>query len=90
MQAGEEPVTVEAANGSVEAHPGAADKPDAVMTGPPRLISAVLRGEMKLARARASGLHFKGDAQALRRVQPLVVGPKAHDDASTDERRSTP
>ncbi len=90
LQAGEEPVTVEAVNGTVEAHLGAAENPDAVMTGLPRLISAVLRGEMKLARARASGLHFKGNAEALRRVQPLVVGPRAVvDDAKTDERRST-
>jgi DNA-binding HxlR family transcriptional regulator len=90
LRAGDEPVTVEAANGSVSTHPGAADKPDAVLTGPPRLIFAVLRGAIDLAQARAEGLRFTGDVEALRRVQPSAVRAKSSPTAAkNNERRST-
>ncbi len=75
LRAGDEPVTVTAMNGSVRVRTGAAEKPDAVVSGTPRLVYAVLKGEMDLARACAAGIDFKGDLKALGRVQPRAVQP---------------
>jgi DNA-binding HxlR family transcriptional regulator len=89
LRAGDEPVTVEAASGAVTVRPGAAANPDAIVAGPPRLIFAVLRGETDLAKARAQGLQFTGDAQALCRLQPLALRAKlAVTETKTDQRRS--
>jgi DNA-binding HxlR family transcriptional regulator len=70
LRAGDEPVTVTAMNGSVRVRTGAAKNPDAVLSGTPRLVYAVLKGEMDLSRARAAGIEFKGNVKALCRVQP--------------------
>ena len=69
---GEEPITVRAIDGTVRVHVGAAENPDAVVSGSPKIIYALFRGEIDLADARASGLKFTGDAAVLRRVQPLA------------------
>jgi len=87
LRAGDEPVTVEIANGSVRTRCGASENPDAVMTGMPRLMSAVLRGEIDLAKARAGGLRFEGDVQALCRLQPRAVGASTD---TNDQRRRSP
>ncbi len=47
--------------------------PDATLRGSPRLILGLLMGAFDLAAARARGLEFDGDVEALRRVQPLAV-----------------
>jgi DNA-binding HxlR family transcriptional regulator len=70
LRAGDEPVTVEAGGGAVRVRPGAADHPDAVLTGSPRVIVALIRGEMDLKEARKAGLHLDGKADAFKRVQP--------------------
>jgi DNA-binding HxlR family transcriptional regulator len=70
LRAGDEPVTVEAGGGKVRVRTGAADNPDAVMSGPPRLVIAVIRGEMDLVQARKAGLRYDGKPDALKRVQP--------------------
>ena len=90
LRAGDEPVTVTAKNGSVRVRTGAAENPDAVVSGTPRLVYAVLKGEMDLARARAAGIDFKGDVKALCRLQPHAVRRKATDDDSPEISRSTP
>ena len=68
----EEPVTVRAIGGTVRVHVGAAENPDAVVSGPPKTIYALFRGEIDRAAARAKGLKFTGDAAVLQRVQPLA------------------
>jgi DNA-binding HxlR family transcriptional regulator len=70
LRAGDEPVTVEAAGGEIRARTGPADNPDAVLTGSPRVIVALLRGEMDLSEARKAGLRFDGKPDVLKRVQP--------------------
>src|SRR5439155_23191002 len=70
LRAGGEPVTVETAEGPVRTRPGPADDPDAILTGKPDVIMALLMGRMDLRRARAAGLRFEGDQTVLRRVQP--------------------
>jgi DNA-binding HxlR family transcriptional regulator len=69
LRAGDEPVTIETIAGEVRARPGPATDPDAVLTGAPNLITALLMGRIDLARARAAGLSYQGDPAALRRVQ---------------------
>jgi len=68
----DEPIVIEAHAGSVRARVGSAEKPDAVMTGSPRLIAALISGNLTLAAARHAGLHYQGDAKALKRLQPLA------------------
>jgi len=70
LRAGDEPVTVEAAHGEVRVRPGPADHPDAVLTGPPRVLVALLLGEIDLGEARKAGLRLDGKPDAFKRVQP--------------------
>jgi DNA-binding HxlR family transcriptional regulator len=88
LRAGDEPVTVTAKNGSVRVRIGAAENPDAVISGTPRLVYAVLKGEMDLARACAAGIDFKGDVKALCRLQPYAVHHRAVDNGSSEISRS--
>src|SRR5262245_843692 len=44
LRAGDEAVTVTAVGGSVRVRTGAAEKPDAIISGTPRLVYAVLKG----------------------------------------------
>jgi DNA-binding HxlR family transcriptional regulator len=83
LRAGDEPVTVTAKNGSVRVRTGAAENPDAVVSGTPRLVYAILKGEMDLTRARAAGIRFTGDEKALCRVQPHAIRRKSGGDDST-------
>ena len=76
LRAGGTAVTVKAMNGTVRVSPGAAENPDAVISGPAPLMYQVLAGKTELSRACAAGLHFSGDAAALRRMQPQAVPAK--------------
>jgi hypothetical protein len=71
--AGTQPLTVETVNGTVLTRLGPADRPDAVITGTPQLIAAVLAGKVGLRQARVAGLESKADPEVLRRVQPLAL-----------------
>jgi DNA-binding HxlR family transcriptional regulator len=70
LHAGRETMYLEAAGGSVCARFESTDEPDAVMTGPRRLIAAVLLGHVDLRTARAAGLQYEGDLAVLKRIQP--------------------
>jgi DNA-binding HxlR family transcriptional regulator len=70
VHTGDRPVVIEAVGGTVRVRPGTVSGPDAKLTGTPPLVLGVLTGELDLARARADGLEFEGDARALRRVRP--------------------
>jgi DNA-binding HxlR family transcriptional regulator len=63
------PVTIEA-GGTVRVRQGAAERPDAVVSGPPSAVIGLLTGRSTLAQARRHGVRFEGSAAALRRVQP--------------------
>jgi DNA-binding HxlR family transcriptional regulator len=90
LRAGDEPVTVTAMNGSVRVRPGAAKNPDAIVSGTPRLVYAVLKGEMDLSRARAAGIEFTGDEKALCRVQPSALRRRSSDSDRKKTSRSVP
>ena len=73
VRAGGEAITIEAASGVVRLRPGAADRPDAVMTGTPQAILGVLAGKLGLAEAAATGVRYEGDPATLRRLRPIVA-----------------
>jgi DNA-binding HxlR family transcriptional regulator len=66
---GDRPTTIETVDGRVRARQGAADAPDLVLSGAPRLIIGLLSGRLSIAAARREGLACTGDVKALRRVQ---------------------
>ena len=70
FRTGEEAITVETRDGQVHTHPGAAEKPDLILTGPPPLLVGVLTGELNLTTARARGLQTRGNAKILVRFRP--------------------
>jgi DNA-binding HxlR family transcriptional regulator len=69
LRTGEEPMTIETVDGAVRARAGSVDEPDLVLSGTPQLVVGLLSGRLALADARAGGLEYEGDANALRRVQ---------------------
>jgi len=68
IRTGDQPIHIQTIDGAVRAQPGPADDPDAVLSGPPPLIADVLVYGLDLTTARAKGLDFQGDPQAVRRV----------------------
>jgi DNA-binding HxlR family transcriptional regulator len=70
LRMGDESVVIEVSNGSVHIRPGSEAHADALITGSPRLMLALMKGEIPLASARSTGLKFAGDAEVLYRVQP--------------------
>lgn len=68
VRAGDEPLVIEAVDGTVRTRVGSASSPDAVLTGPPELVVGVLTGRLDLADAPA-GLKYDGDPKVLRRLQ---------------------
>ncbi len=66
----DQPMVIETSAGSIHTRIGSVDHPDAVLTGSPQLVAAVMSGNMTLAAARRAGLRYQGDPKVLRRVQP--------------------
>jgi DNA-binding HxlR family transcriptional regulator len=73
VRTGDEPILIQAADGEVRARPGRASDPDATIIGPPPVVIDLISGELDLASARARGLKFTGDREALLRVQPKAA-----------------
>ena len=59
-----------AGDGAVTSRLGVADEPDAEIAGPPNVVMPLLSGRIALSQARARGVSFRGDFDAVRRVQP--------------------
>lgn len=76
LRSGDEPITIEAAEGSIRTHVGSVGHPDAVLTGPPAALVAVLTGSMDIRKGRDAGLQYKGDSAVIGRLQPRAVGPE--------------
>jgi DNA-binding HxlR family transcriptional regulator len=74
LRTDEDAITVETRGGRVHAHPGAAEKPDLILTGPPQVLIGVLTGELSLTTARARGLQTQGNAKILARFRPEPAG----------------
>jgi DNA-binding HxlR family transcriptional regulator len=70
VRAGDEPLLIETIDGAVRARVGSTDHPDAVLSGPSKLVFATLVGRMELVDARAKGLIYEGDPALFQRVRP--------------------
>jgi SCP-2 sterol transfer family len=70
LRFGEDAITVETGDGKVRTHPGAAEKPDLILTGAPQLLVGILTGQLNLTTARARGLQTQGNAKILLRFRP--------------------
>jgi DNA-binding HxlR family transcriptional regulator len=73
VHAGDETMVIETADGAVRARPGRAEQPDAVLTGPPLLVLALITGRRELDEVRAQGLDYEGDPAVLRRLLPAAA-----------------
>jgi len=74
LRTGDQPLTLDVGAGAVHVRPGAASRPDAVLSGPPRPLLAVLTGKLSLAAAEGAGVRYDGDRALLLRVQPGPEG----------------
>jgi DNA-binding HxlR family transcriptional regulator len=72
VRTGEGPMLIETVDGEVRARAGSTDRPDAVLTGTPRLILAVISGGLRLADAEARGLRCEGNRESVMRVLPAA------------------
>ena len=70
LRGDDEPVTIEISGGGVQAHPGSAEDPDLLLTGPQQLILGVVSGRLELDEACSRGLEYAGDPEVLRRLRP--------------------
>jgi DNA-binding HxlR family transcriptional regulator len=70
VRTGDHPVSIETVDGGVRLRPGAAERADAILSGPPDAILGVLTGRIDIAKAKRRGLRLQGDERALIRVRP--------------------
>jgi DNA-binding HxlR family transcriptional regulator len=71
VRAGEQPMLIEARNGTVSTRPGESADADAVLSGPPQIVLGVLTGALDPDEASERGLRFDGERAALERLQRL-------------------
>ncbi|TMK27317.1 MAG: helix-turn-helix transcriptional regulator [Actinobacteria bacterium] len=74
VRTGEEPMLIETVEGEGRLRPGSTDRPDAVLSGTPHLVLAVLTGGLELAEAEALGLRCEGSRASVMRVLPTADG----------------
>ena len=70
VRIGEQPMLIEARDGALRTRPGTAERPDAVLSGPPQLVLGLLSGALDSEEAIDRGLRFEGAREALQRLQP--------------------
>jgi DNA-binding HxlR family transcriptional regulator len=69
VRAGEQPMLIEAREGSVSTRPGTSEHPDAVLSGPPQVVLGLISGAIEHDDALARGLGFEGAPEALARLR---------------------
>ena len=70
VRTGDQTVSIETVDGGVRLRPGAAERADAILSGPPDAILGVLTGRIDVAKAKRRGLRLQGDERVLLRVRP--------------------
>ena len=70
LRIGDEPLTIETADGRVRARPGPAEAPALILSGRHDLVLGVLMRKIGFAEARAAGMSHHGDPAVLTRVHP--------------------
>jgi len=73
VQTGDQPIAIEARNGKIDIRLGRAEGAEATLTGPPKPIMGLLLGRLKLADARAGGIHYQGDPAILDRIGAVTT-----------------
>jgi len=74
VRTGNESLLLETLDGTVRPRLGSSEAPDAVLSGPPRVVLELLWGDLDLSEATARGLAYQGDPEILGRVLPRAVG----------------
>jgi DNA-binding HxlR family transcriptional regulator len=64
-----QPMVIETGDGGAHARPGEAARPDAILSGTPKLVLDVLGGLVELAEAEGRGLEYEGDPRILSRFR---------------------
>lgn len=72
LRTGEEPIVIEARDGSIHTQLGPAQNPDATLTGAPKPILGLLLGMLEPTDAKAAGVTYEGDPQTLDRIRGLT------------------
>jgi DNA-binding HxlR family transcriptional regulator len=70
VRTGDEPMLIETVDGEVRLRQGSTDHPDAVLSGPPHAILALITGGLDLAEAEARGLRCEGSRRSVIRILP--------------------
>jgi DNA-binding HxlR family transcriptional regulator len=68
LRTGDQPIVVEARDGTIHTRLGPADRADLTLTGPPRPILGLLLGRLGPADATAQGVGYDGDPAILHRI----------------------
>jgi len=67
-EAGDQPIVIEIRDGTIKTRLGAADDPDATVTGPPRPVMGLMLGLLTLGDAEPLGVGYRGDPAILDRL----------------------
>jgi DNA-binding HxlR family transcriptional regulator len=73
LDTGDQPIVVELHDGTIHTRLGTADRPDAMLAGPPKPIMGLLLGLLELADAKASGVNYQGDPTILDRIGAQIT-----------------
>jgi DNA-binding HxlR family transcriptional regulator len=68
LRTGDQPIAIEARDGTIRTRLGPPENADATITGPPKPIMGLLLGLVHLADAKASGVDYEGDPIVLDRI----------------------
>jgi DNA-binding HxlR family transcriptional regulator len=68
LQTGDQPIAIEARDGTIRTRLGPTDDPDATLTGPPKPILGLLLGLLQPGDAKANGVDYEGDPTILDRI----------------------
>jgi DNA-binding HxlR family transcriptional regulator len=75
LRTGDQPILIETRDGDVKARLGSAERPDAMLLGPPKPILGFLIGWIELDAAEAAGVRREGDPGVFERVRGLSAEP---------------
>jgi DNA-binding HxlR family transcriptional regulator/putative sterol carrier protein len=77
LRSGDDAMVIEADAGAIRTRAGRAEAPDAVLSGAPELLAAVVAGRLGVREACARGLELAGDAGAVERLQRPPAAARA-------------
>ena len=75
IRTGDEPITIEAADGNVRIRLSAAERPDLILTGEPQPILGLVFGVRSLEAAQAVGVSYEGDPGVIERIRGGFPSP---------------